>query len=107
MAGIGSALESIHFYRRVPRDVSKGTPTGGLLSLFAAGVMAYLFFSDLASFFEVKFVQEATVDQIFDDSIRVSFNRESSQVHPACVRVPRRAVPTRPPARPPALALPQ
>lgn len=71
---VASALEALHFYRRVPSDLSKGTPTGGLLSLFAACTMAYLFFSDLALFWEVKYEHEVRVDQIYDDAIRVNFN---------------------------------
>jgi hypothetical protein len=69
-----SALESFHFYRRVPTDLSKGTPTGGLLSIFAAIIMAYLFFSDLALFFQAKWSHEVRVDQVYDHAIRVNFN---------------------------------
>jgi hypothetical protein len=69
-----SALEAVHFYRRVPTDLSKGTPAGGLLSIFAAVAMAYLFFSDLRIFFQAKWSHEVRVDQVYDHAIRVNFN---------------------------------
>ncbi|KAJ1617015.1 endoplasmic reticulum-golgi intermediate compartment-domain-containing protein, partial [Pavlovales sp. CCMP2436] len=69
-----SALESVHFYRRVPSDLTKGTPTGGLLSLFAAAVMAWLFCADLALFFKVHWAHEVRLDQVYDQAIRVNMN---------------------------------
>ena len=37
-----SVLESIHLYRKVPRDLTDATRLGGFLSLCCAGLMAYL-----------------------------------------------------------------
>lgn len=62
--GVLRVLESVHFYRHVPRDLSQGTASGGVLSLLAAAAMAYLFFSDLAAFLRVDWNHEVHIDQV-------------------------------------------
>ena len=46
-------LKSVHFYRKVPTDLTEATLSGGLLSLFSAVAMAYLLFSNFVAFLQV------------------------------------------------------
>jgi len=45
-------LKSVHFYRKVPADLTEATLAGGTLSLLSAIAMAYLFFSNFAAFLQ-------------------------------------------------------
>ena len=44
---MGFKLESLHLYRKVPRDLTDATSVGGAISLVCAMVMAYLFVSNI------------------------------------------------------------
>jgi hypothetical protein len=46
-------LKTVHFYRKVPSDLTEATLAGGSLSLISALVMAYLFFSNFSAFLQV------------------------------------------------------
>lgn len=47
-------LKSVHFYRKVPSDLTEATLAGGTLSLLALIAMAYLFFSNVAAFLQER-----------------------------------------------------
>jgi hypothetical protein len=40
---MGDFLKNIHFYRKVPHDLTEATLTGGTISLVSSLLMAYLF----------------------------------------------------------------
>ena len=40
---LGGFLRGIHFYRKVPHDLTEATLTGGTISLASSLIMAYLF----------------------------------------------------------------
>ena len=42
-------LKSVHFYRKVPRDLTEATLAGGTISLISSIVMAYLFISNFSA----------------------------------------------------------
>ena len=42
-------LKSVHFYRKVPRDLTEATLAGGTISLLSSIVMAYLFISNFSA----------------------------------------------------------
>ncbi len=46
-------LESVHLYRKVPADLTDATRFGGAMSLLCAGVMAYLFVSNIQEYMAV------------------------------------------------------
>ena len=46
----GGFLEAVHLYRKVPRDLTDATVTGGVLSMGCALVMFYLFVSNVAEY---------------------------------------------------------
>ena len=51
-ADVGAAMEwlkSVHFYRKVPRDLTEATLAGGTISLISSIVMAYLFISNFSA----------------------------------------------------------
>ena len=46
-------LRSVHFYRKVPKDLTEATMTGGTLSLLASLVMAYLFCTNFSQYLTI------------------------------------------------------
>lgn len=48
------ALRSLDFHRKVPRDVTEATTTGGCLSVFAAVFAAWLLAAQLGDYFSVR-----------------------------------------------------
>ena len=68
------SLKSAHLYRRVPTDLSKATHTGGAISLCAIGVIVTLLVSHLQSFNAVRVERTMEIDQVYDESMVVSFN---------------------------------
>ena len=68
------SLKSAHLYRRVPTDLSKATHTGGAVSLVAVGCIVALLVSNLQSFYRINVERSMEIDQVYDESIVVSFN---------------------------------
>lgn len=68
------SLKSMHMYRRVPKDLSKSSQSGGLLSLVAVGVMTMLLVSNLNAFATLKVERTIEIDQVYDETWVVSFN---------------------------------
>ena len=58
----GSFLESIHLYRKVPKDLTDATRLGGVLSLFCAVVIAYLFVSNIAEYMTMTTTSDVALD---------------------------------------------
>ena len=67
-------LKSVHMFRRVPTDLSKATHAGGALSLVAVGVIILLLVSSLQALVSVKVERTIEIDQVYDESMVVSFN---------------------------------
>jgi len=63
-------LKAVHFYRKVPSDLTEATLAGGSLSLISALVMAYLFFSNFSAFLQVGPTHEATTPDATADGAR-------------------------------------
>ena len=68
------SLKSAHLYRRVPTDLSKATHTGGAVSLVAIGTILTLLMSNLRNFYAVNVERTMEIDQVYDESMVVSFN---------------------------------
>jgi len=67
-------LKSVHFYRKVPTDLTEATLSGGLLSLFSAVAMAYLLFSNFVAFLQVETLTSVRLDESTDKKIQINFN---------------------------------
>jgi len=67
-------LKSVHFYRKVPRDLTEATLAGGTLSLISSIVMAYLFFTNFAAFLQVDNVTSVQLDEGQESKIQINFN---------------------------------
>ena len=50
----GLSLESLHLYRKIPRDLTDATHLGGLMSLACAALMAYLFTSNITEYMQMS-----------------------------------------------------
>ena len=74
MSSKGGWLESIHLYRKVPRDLTDATRLGGLLSLMCAVVMAYLFVSNIAEYMSMTTTSDVALDDTGDVHMRLFFN---------------------------------
>jgi len=70
----GFSLESLHLYRKVPRDLTDATRLGGLISLACAALMAYLFISNIAEYMEMKTNTDVALDDTGEVSMRIFFN---------------------------------
>ena len=70
----GSFLESIHLYRKVPKDLTDATRLGGVLSLFCAVVIAYLFVSNIAEYMTMTTTSDVALDDTGDVHMRLFFN---------------------------------
>merc|ERR1712070_214472 len=51
--GVMRLLESVHLYRKVPRDLTDATCLGGLMSIGCALMMAFLFVSNTSEYMSV------------------------------------------------------
>jgi len=69
-----SFLQNIHLYPKVPRDLTDGTRVGGLLSLTCAGLMAYLFISNIMSYLDMSTTTDVVLDDTGDVHMRLFFN---------------------------------
>ena len=67
-------LQSIHLYRKVPRDLTDATRTGGALSLACAGLMLYLFISNIAAYMKMTTSTDVVLDDTGDRHMRLFFN---------------------------------
>ena len=78
MSSLGSGksgfLEAIHLYRKVPKDLTDATRLGGLLSLFCAAIMAYLFVSNIAEYLSMTTTSDVALDDTGDVHMRLFFN---------------------------------
>jgi hypothetical protein len=70
----GLSLESLHLYRKVPKDLTDATRLGGLISLACAGLMAYLFVSNIQEYLAVKTSTDVALDDTGEVHMRVYFN---------------------------------
>lgn len=73
-------LDSVSLYRRVPRDISQGTNTGGVLSLVALAVMSVLFLSHVREFTTISIETDVEIDHHDDENIRIEFNLTMHQL---------------------------
>ena len=69
-----SFLQNIHLYPKVPRDLTDGTRVGGAMSLTCAGLMAYLFISNIMSYLDMSTTTDVVLDDTGDVHMRLFFN---------------------------------
>merc|ERR1711865_350692 len=56
------SLKKLHFYRKTPVDLTEATSSGGIISMAALVIMAYLFVSQLIMFWQVQVVTDIVMD---------------------------------------------
>jgi Thioredoxin domain-containing protein len=69
-----SAVSSVDFYRRVPRDLTEATTLGAFMSLCAIVLMGLLFFAETIAFARSNIVTEIALDDNTDPQIQLNFN---------------------------------
>ena len=74
VAVMGFKLESLHLYRKVPRDLTDATSTGGAISLLCAMVMAYLFVSNINDYLQMQTTTDVALDDTGEVHMRIFFN---------------------------------
>ena len=70
----GFSLESLHLYRKVPRDLTDATRLGGLISIACAFMMTYLFISNISEYMQMKTTTDVALDDTGEVSMRIFFN---------------------------------
>jgi len=77
----GGFLESIHLYRKVPRDLTDATVSGGVLSLGCAVIMLYLFVSNIAEYMRMTTSTDVVLDDTGAVHMRLFFNVTMVRCH--------------------------
>lgn len=72
--GGSDILKSIQFYRKVHSDFTDATSTTGVISIGAAVVMTFLFFSQLSEFLTIHEETTMVMDENTVDKLRINFN---------------------------------
>lgn len=67
-------LRSIHFYRKVPRDLTEATATGGTLSLISSLLMAYLFCTNFSQYLTLTTQTSIVLDSSDEKKLQLNFN---------------------------------
>jgi hypothetical protein len=67
-------LKSVHFYRKVPRDLTEATLAGGTISLISSVVMAYLFITNFSAFLTVEARTSILLDPSTEKKLQINFN---------------------------------
>ena len=67
-------LKSVHFYRKVPRDLTESTVSGGTISLLSTLVMAYLFFTNFSAYLTVTQTTSIVLDSSDEKKLQLNFN---------------------------------
>ena len=68
------ALKSIHFYRKVPRDLTEATLAGGTISLVSSLMMAYLFITNFSAYLRVDTRTSIVLDASQERKLQLNFN---------------------------------
>merc|ERR1712153_27128 len=67
-------LASVHFFRRVPKDMTESTAHGGVVSIVGAVLMVLLFLNELSSYMTVDTSSKIVMDQNSDRQWAIEFN---------------------------------
>ena len=67
-------LRSVHFYRKVPADLTEATVTGGAISLISTIVMVYLFCSNFLAYLAVDMTTSIVLDSSDEKKLQLNFN---------------------------------
>mmetsp|Transcript_24549 Transcript_24549/g.60887 ORF Transcript_24549/g.60887 Transcript_24549/m.60887 type:complete len:460 (-) Transcript_24549:417-1796(-) len=67
-------LKNVHFYRKVPRDLTEATLAGGTISLLSSIVMAYLFVTNFSSYLSVDTKTAIVLDASTEKKLQINFN---------------------------------
>eukprot|EP00316_Scyphosphaera_apsteinii_P008295 CAMPEP_0119342954 /NCGR_PEP_ID=MMETSP1333-20130426/105824_1 /TAXON_ID=418940 /ORGANISM="Scyphosphaera apsteinii, Strain RCC1455" /LENGTH=453 /DNA_ID=CAMNT_0007355283 /DNA_START=60 /DNA_END=1421 /DNA_ORIENTATION=+ len=67
-------LKSVHFYRKVPKDLTEATLAGGTISLISSIVMAYLFISNFSSYLQIESATTVMLDESQEKKIQINFD---------------------------------
>jgi len=69
-----SAMSSVDFYRRVPKDLTEATTLGAIMSVCAMLVMGVLFFAETMAFARTRVMTEIALDDNSDPLVQLNFN---------------------------------
>ena len=67
-------LKNVHFYRKVPSDLTEATASGGTISLISTLVMAYLFFTNFSAYLSVSSSTKIVMDSSDEKKLQLNFN---------------------------------
>jgi len=67
-------LASVHFFRRVPKDMTESTAHGGVVSIVGAVLMVLLFLNELSSYMTIDTSSKIVMDQNTGRQWAIEFN---------------------------------
>jgi len=76
-----TAMSSVDFYRRVPKDLTEATALGAFMSIAAMVVMGVLFLSETLAFSRSNLATSITLDENTQPQLRLNFNITMMDLH--------------------------
>ena len=67
-------IRNMDFYRKIPKDLTEGTFSGGGLSVAGAVFMIILFVLELNNYMTINNVSRIVMDDSNDDMLQINFN---------------------------------
>ena len=67
-------LRSVDYFRKVPRDLTEGSLSGGGISIIATGIMLLLVIGEVRGYLEKKTVTDVFADTSNDGQLRINFD---------------------------------
>ena len=68
------SLRSVHFYRKVPRDLTEATVSGGTISVVSTIVMLYLFYTNVNRYLSLATATSIVLDSSDEKKLPLNFN---------------------------------
>lgn len=77
-------LEGLHFFRKVPRDLTRGTAKGGVISLGCVVLMAVLLFIEFRNFFHTSLITEVALEDEWTSRLKLPITFNITMHHVPC-----------------------
>lgn len=69
-----NSLKNVHFFRKVPTDITEATAHGGFISIAGAVLMVVLFLTELSAYMTVEKSMQILMDTNTEEDLKITFN---------------------------------
>ncbi len=67
-------LRNVDYFRKVPRDLTEGSVSGGWISMVATAILLFLVVGECGAYFRVKTVTDVYADTSNNGKLRINFD---------------------------------